>query len=538
MRRFFVSLVLLTSVDNLAFGQECDKAKLRGLIEYPKRSLAFKWDVSDDRDDSGDLIDLNKQIAEETKRLKGGVEDAEVYRNLADLYANSKDSAKETAARSSGIELLKPHLNTNDPRKYKLLVWYCELIGGLRPVPSEELIHCAHKAATIAPSGFDAWTLLGRTHEVRALSLVLDKDLSELRNDDTIDKATERIQDGLVRPTAIDKAETCLNEARRCYDRAKILAPDHPECRQNILAFVIDKRQWRIAFDQARGKPVEAFSPTPDIVEEARTVARLWPNKLIAQAHGFGFEFIQCAKAIPAKFNREFKELSAAEKVEYGKLFVCTKSYRERIEKIAQNAATVEGKIFCLNILMAAGLASEYPPTTAEAAARRILKLDPKSESAVVLLSQILIDSNRLNLAEDLTREQWAKFPSPKIADIHANCLAKNGHAENAEAVLRNGLHQWPDDFYCVLRLAALIMKNSEKAEALEEAGKLLERARNLIRIGDADQANLVKECDYYSAVHAALSGDLAIAHLRLIRLQGENPGDERFTNALSSFKR
>jgi hypothetical protein len=537
MRRFFVSLVLLTNFAHLAFGQECDKAKLRGLIGYPKRSMEFKCQVGQDRDDSGDLIDTTKCIADELRRLRGGVEDAEVYLKLADLYAGTKDTAKEATARARGIELLKPHLNTRDPKKYKLLVWYCDLIIKQTPVPYEEWIQCAQRAAAIAPSQFDTWTLLGRTHEIRFLSLILGKELSELRDNYTFEMEYERFQDGLVRPSTIDKAETCLNEARRCYLRAKALAPDEPECRLELLVFINDESKWRTAFGQARGKPIEWIFPTPEQLEEARALARLRPSNLSRQCEGFALEVIHCTKAALQKFNRDYKDLSAAEKRELHNLFECTKPYRDRMEKIAQNAVTAEGKIFCLNMLLATSVMSESP-TGMEDTARRILKLDPKSDAAVAVLSKIMLDSKRLNLAEDLTREQWKKYPTAKAAHIHAYCLAENSHAAEAEAVLRKGVQQWPDDFHCVLGLAAAIMKKADNAGTLEEAGKLIERARGLIPSSNEGQANLVKECDYYCAIHAALSGDAALAHLKLQRLQYENPSDERFTKALSAFKR
>jgi hypothetical protein len=59
------------------------------------------------------------------------------------------------------------------------------------------------------------------------------------------------------------------------------------------------------------------------------------------------------------------------------------------------------------------------------------------------------------------------------------------------------------------------------------------------VRAGPGPQAaDRFGSCEYFRAIHAALSGNTALAHLKLLRLQSENPDAERFTKALSAFKR
>ena len=522
MRRFFVSLVLLTSFADLAFGQECDKAKLRGLIELPREGHIVDciWVT---REESADPA---KQITVENQRLKGTLGDAEIYFKIADCYDHLKDEKKRDAARQKAKDLLKPHLDAADPKKVHLLILYCQN-GSF--ADREEY---APKAVLLAPGNADAWAELGMVHLWKCAHIVRGiKEPGEGDNWDTLAIA-KAILKGTMSRLQLDEAENHWNEAHRCLERSRALAPAGIWRATPVYFYSLDMN-LPAAFAKARGKePPTRETMFTEMLAASRRCTELGPDNVVGHSFGMLLEMCNALENSAAKISKGEMWKFAGTPQDKDRVA----AYMKRLEQFADKAGPSKTPVSKLTILMALSTMLGGPSDT-ERLARRILQADPKHHEAADCLWLALCETKRFKEAEEIAQQLWEKHPTVLSAHLQARSLVRNGQVQEAERMLRGAVKQWPDDFQCVLGLSAIIMKASDKAEALDEAAKLLERAEVLIGVGDK-AAERFKCCEYFRAVHFALSGDSVFAHLKFLGLQNENPGDDRFPKALSAFKR
>ena len=95
---------------------------------------------------------------------------------------------------------------------------------------------------------------------------------------------------------------------------------------------------------------------------------------------------------------------------------------------------------------------------------------------------------------------------------------------------------QRQENVQCLLGMAALLMRKGDDAQTLQVASEILDKARSECR-PDAG-TNLFVEVEYLTTMHQALSGDEAIARIKLQRLRSDNPDVPRYEKALIAIGR
>jgi hypothetical protein len=180
MRRSLLSLVFLACVCDLAVAQELYKAKLRAAIELPYIKLAVDIPLRvGTRDDFGNRWDVAREIAKETKRLDGTVDDAEVFLKVAEWHLFGGDEVKMWTAIRKAKELLQPHLNTSDPKRAYLLAWYSDALLLDGTDSWEECERLGARALKLAAEDWRVWEKVGSYCELRTLTLSASEGMAE-----------------------------------------------------------------------------------------------------------------------------------------------------------------------------------------------------------------------------------------------------------------------------------------------------------------------------------------------------------------------
>jgi tetratricopeptide (TPR) repeat protein len=538
MRRFFVSLVLLTSITHLAFAQECDKAKLRAAMAFPQVSIPFQTDFDTaTHDNLGNPIDLVEEIARETKRLSGGFDDAEIYYNLADMHESLKDEKRRDDACQKVLDILKPHLDTTEKKQVRSLILCCRALRLCNSPSVREWEVYAQRAVRLAPEDFNAWLELGFLNIRKGCRAILGD--TGLVRDKWFETACERASANLVPLRTLVEAQKCVEDARRCCDRAKELAPNVPKCREMRLNLLTGERLFRLALGEASGKKINGetiVATLADLRAESRIVAELHSDNINWQV---GPMFIEAGVALgQAAIDSGLDPKNPANIGSWSnpKLKETLAVYLMRIEHLIETAVPVDRALRGLKVMMMVSALMEDPQKE-EHYARRVLQINPKEPEALYGLVLALVDAKRDKDADQAAFDYWQKVPTAHSAYTFARRLDRTAKYAESEKILRLGLQKEPGDYGCAIALAALLMKTRQAAEeGMDEPRQWLEKAEKS-KGPDTDGQRGVG-CDYYRAIHLALSGDTVIAHLKLLRLQGEHPTDGRFPKALSAFKR
>jgi cytochrome c-type biogenesis protein CcmH/NrfG len=124
--------------------------------------------------------------------------------------------------------------------------------------------------------------------------------------------------------------------------------------------------------------------------------------------------------------------------------------------------------------------------------------------------------------------------PTSRSWYLAAKSLTTLGQMDGADQACRTGLKQNPTDVHCILGIAAIMMRRSDDATTLRDAKTLLDLARRECRPDSG--AALLAEIEYLTAIHQALSGESAIARVKLQRMQTDTPGNQRYAKALAAF--
>lgn len=533
MRHVIFALLVLTSFAEFALGQECDRAKLRELIGFPAVSSTYTHGGGY-VDDWGDPIDYAKSIAQETARLSGGLDDVTVYRNLAFYYDQIKDTKSRDDVCDKMRLIAQPHFSTTDKTKAKSLISYCAVISYRVGFDLGEWEKLVRKALMLAPDDYEAWVSFGWLNTAKCEHAIVRD--NKLPFSDWPHKSLALLSARAVSQTVADEAERHLDEARKSFDRAKQLAPTNPDCSQSRIEFLKLEYETRMGLAVTQGKqtPTGSKAPPLEIALEVRRLAGLDPNCVRRQFDAIGMILGQTGEiqlsrgVIKPKARSTVKPVFAADDEEL------MESCFSRIEKALAAGPTPQSPASAMvNLVLAYDLLHEF--AKAEKWSRRLLEANPTNEMGWRLLELALRGAKRDREADDVARDFWKNLPSAQSAYVYARSLGFQGNGKEAENVVRAGLRIAPNDFACLIALAAITMKSRDTPESLEEASQLLNLAARSV---GRDDYEFLAEYTYLRTIHTALSGFPASAGLTLLRLQSEHPDDERFTKALSAFKR
>jgi tetratricopeptide (TPR) repeat protein len=172
----------------------------------------------------------------------------------------------------------------------------------------------------------------------------------------------------------------------------------------------------------------------------------------------------------------------------------------------------------------------------AEKQARKILELDPKSQSAAEQLQQALLLQERKTEQLQAAQTLAETTPSARNCFLLSKALVLNQRYDLAEQTCLAGLKLEANDVYCLLGVAALAMRKGDDAPSMKLAQDSLDKARRELR--PESGMNLFVEFDYLTAIHQALTGEAPIARLKLERMHAEYPDSTRYEKALIAIGR
>lgn len=532
MRRGFLAFACLAILSPFAGAQVFDRAKLRNAIELPTINSAMSVDFkSRERDGQGNKLDPVKKILELQKKLTGTADDAEIYFELRAVYLDlAKDEKKAKELAQKAEEILRPHLQTADPKKGHLLTLYGNALQILNDNPWNDCDKLARRAVSVAPQDWRTWAYLAHARHQQIPTILCGGDDKHLPRERRTQEVIGSLYLQRFRLEHVDEAEKTLNEVLQYHDKAKDLAPNEPRRQELRYGFRLSEIILRNAMAAARGqKPTYRYAQYErHALDELEVTAKLHPDHLLWQsqlAHQLILRGWAEAGEKDKKQPRAFRPARADD----------LKAIQEacgRIEKIAQGVQG-ESAIYCYSVLLALH-ASMMNHAAVENTARKMVQIDEKNQVAWEQLQHALAMQERyvdlLQTAQGLVE----KNPSARNWYLLAKALAANQRYDVAEKACLSGFKADPGHVHCLLGLAALTMRKGDDAQSLKLAGDLIERARREARpdLG----ASVFAEIDYVAALHQALTGEHAFARVKLRQMQDQHPDQKRFEKILTSL--
>ncbi len=533
MRYRICAFICVAAIAPSAAAQTLDKTKLRQSIEMPAISTSLGVSFrSSERDGRGNRFDPNVKIAEFQKKMSGAPDDATLYLEQHAVYLECvKDEKKAKEMVIKAEALLRPHMQTTDPKQGHLLTLYGSVLEVLVDNPWGDCEKWARGAVKIAPQDWRTWVYLAHTRNQQIPGILLGDPKVQAK-----DRRANEVLGALITKRLdkqnVDEAEKVLNESLIYHDKAKELAPNDAKRQEQRYGFRVSEVMLRNGICVYRGlKPTYPLMQLErTLLDELQTAARLQPDHLLWQsqlAHQLivlGWQSNRDKDGKPAKAFRPARPEDA-------------QTIREALGRIETLATEGRGEtsVFCYSML-AAMSSSMQDHAGAEKYARKMLELDPQSQMAGEQLQQALVFQERhadqLQAAQALVKAT----PSSRNHFLLAKALVLNKRDDLAEAACLAGLKADAADAHCLLGLAALMMRKADDAPSLQTASDLLDKARRECR-PEAGLGVFV-ELDYLSVVHQALSGDAVLARLKLERLHQDYPGVPRYEKALSAISR
>ncbi len=533
MRHGCYAILLFTASTPMVFAQTLDKAKFRQAIELPAVSTNFAVQFkSFERDARGNKFTPEEKIAALQKKLNGAPDDAEIYLEQRAVYlevAKDDKKAKEMVAKAEAT--VRPHLQTNDPKHAFLLTSYGSILESTKESPWAECEKLARRAVAIAPNDWRAWTYLAHVRHQQFPALACGYDTSKLPKENRTQEILGMLYLQRCKAEHVADAEKALNEALQYHDKARDLAPNEPKRQLQRYGFRLTEIVLRNAIAAYRGqKPPFPMQQIERVVlDELESAARLHPDHVLWQSQ-FAHQLMILGWQQEPEKGKKLRTFRPAREED-------AKAIREalgRIEKLADSAKG-ETAVYCY-VMLTALYSTMQDNASVEKHARKVLQIEPADQLAGEQLQQALVLQGKHVEQLEAAQKLVAAKASARNCYLLAKALGFNQRYDLAEQAIQAGLKQDPDDAYCLMGRAALMMRKADDAETLRSAGELLDKARRVFR---ADAGPLVfAEIEYMSALHNALSGDVALARLKLQHMQRENPENGRYEKLLSAFSR
>jgi tetratricopeptide (TPR) repeat protein len=528
MRRCVLAFACLAAFAPFAVAQTFDKAAFRQAIAMPAIATAFGVSFkASERDGKGNLYQPMDKIRELEKKLTGGPEDAEVYLEQRGVFLECSHDEKTAKALLEKAEaILRPIVNTTDPRQGWLVAMYGSIRESMTENPWTECEQWARRAVSVSPQDWRTWSYLGHARHQQIPLIVCGGDDKVLSKNNRTHELIGMLVRKRALPEHVDAAEKVLNEAMGYHDKAKALAPNEPKRQVQRYGFRLAETVMRNAIAASRGQkpPFPIVQLERVMLDELQEAARLhpdhllWQSQLVHQLTLVGWGEVREKDKTSKKFRPARPQDQQA-----------IRDALARIEKLGAEGKG-EAAIYCYSMLSALHYSlGEHPAV--EKHSRKILSLDGKNQSAWEKLLQSLVLQERtadyLQEAQSLAKA----VPTPRNFFLLAKALAANHRYEQAEQACASGVKT---DVNCQLGMAALMMHRADDANTLKAAEDLLRMARQSCR--PEDGAIIYTELEYLSAIHQALSGSSVIARLTLQHLHDENPDNPRYEKLLSAL--
>jgi hypothetical protein len=567
MRRGICAVLCLAAIAPFAVAQNIDKAKIRQAIEMP--ALAASYGVyykSSERDSKGNKYELTQKVAELQKKLTGGPDDAQVYLDLRSVYLELGRSRRKLAGLENLTDLkqirelvekadqarvqdektaqdvltraealLRPYLQTTDPKQAYLVTVYATVLESMKDNPWKDCEAWGRRAVSVAPQDWRTWTYLAHARLQQVPTVLCGGKDEHLPKERRTQEVIGALHLHRFHAANVDEAEKVLNEALQCHDKARQLAPNDPKRQEQRYGFKLAEiiiRNGICAFrDQ---KPTyKLMQLEREILDELQAAAKLHPDHVLWQSQ-LAHQLIVVGWQKHTEKNEKNPEALKTFQPARPEDLVAIHEALANLDKLTVGASS-ETAVYCYS-MMAALYASMTDHVATERMARKILQLDPRHQIASEQLQSSLTFQKRN--AEVLQAAQTLKdtVPTPRSCYLLAKALVLNERYDLAQSACLAGMRMDPADVYCLLGNAALVMRKGDDEQSLKLASQLLDQAR--LQCRPTGSVDLFAEHDYLASIYQALSGEVAFARIKLQRLQGENPDNPRYEKMLTALGR
>ena len=324
--------------------------------------------------------------------MTGGPDDAFLYLEQHALYLEClKDEKKAREVVLKAEAVLRPHMQTADPKLGYLITYYGMVLEIINDNPWNDCEKWARRAVSVAPQDWRTWAYLAHTRHQQIPTILIGGDDKNLAKDRRKQETLAALHRRRLRPENVEQAEKVLNEALQYHDKARELAPNDPKRQEKRYGFRLTEVLLRNGICAYRSEkpayPMLQLERT--LLDELQATAKLQPDHLLWQsqvAHQLillGWRTTNDPNGKPSKTFHPARPEDA-------------QAIREALSHVEVPATQAKGEtaVFCYSML-AAICSSMEDHAGAEKHARKILELDPKHQQAAEQLQQSLLMQDR-----------------------------------------------------------------------------------------------------------------------------------------------
>jgi tetratricopeptide (TPR) repeat protein len=513
--------LLLTVLVAHAVTPDVGKDRLRKLVKLPTITFQADWTFDPERgfELGSQAQDVRTQIVDLQSGLKGDVSDAADEEKLGELYETIGDVQNAQKSWTLASELYRMRAESQSDDGVLLTGFGLSLEGAGKSAEAESVLR---RAVQVAPGEWRCRVALGRFLDREARQSVLEG-------------ASADAETGKPAADDVSLAQTRMDEAGECFDRAVNLAPTEPEVwfrrgmHRCLRQMVLNQIRFAKGGDDSLTDIFDGcFSP--ESLADLQHAARLSPEdyQLIGATALFEIYSITDRKVRAAT---PFSWDSLPEKTQASLRGAVT-----RLENLAQspNPRTAAGALEVLGILEGPVL---HEPNRCIASLRQALAIQPTREHAWEVLVATLAQGRRYDELLATCENQVKQTNSARTHLLLAKAYEKLKQWDDSEVAARMAASEDGDDFSADLSLAALLLKRSgDDDSALSEADEWLKRSEAVLNrtppaLRGRDQ---VIDLTLTRGIYYALTGEMDTAR-EFVKTVIQRDKDNKFAHDILS---
>ena len=453
----FVAALVANTAALAGVQEDAQSAKVRRSISPPMAPLIGKMSLTMGLSYSPDLgyvilrerPDLSAVIAQTTKMLGKGPEDAPIYTRLGALYRAEGDFASAQSAYRRSHDFYRVLLARHPSDGSLIAAYSLTLLRLGQSGQAEATLRYAGK------NNAEVQTALGRVLEEQAAAWL----------------------EGATTPPHADNAQTALDEAATCFDRATCLTPNSPSVwaiRGGFRTFIRAQMQAHIDTLRSKHSTTSGMMVSPEGLTDYERAARLSPQDPYAVAMPVWLDIAYFAvthhAAMVDRKNIPLMSPQTRQRARdtISRLKVLTQAKDKRLAAQAWTAlAWVQFEFY-----------DDGPG--AIRSLLQALKDDRSRQDAADYLLHVAAVVHNYPLLAALCRHESSRDHSTRLHLILAYADVKISEYEEAKRQLEAAHQQDREDFDIRLALTALLMKTGRPAD-LARAGELTEQSADAL---------------------------------------------------------
>jgi tetratricopeptide (TPR) repeat protein len=490
--------LLLALVVGTASAQEGNLDKLRQAAWMPSVTIMAGVGFSSEGGFSmmHEKPDPKPRIESLSKQLRGDDSDADRYLRLSRLHSQAGDTKAAKEARKKAEASYRRLLKVK-PDDGLLMTRLADCLRQDDP-ETERLLR---QAVNVPSGGWEAWMALGDCLHSKAFCALFGKDKK------VVSFSPQAVIGQIVQhrpsPEDIDRALRWFSEARGCFDRALAAEPPTADAHAHCGMTYCWGDMIVACVGMMRGQQVNPMAAmfAPQYLVHFRRAAELSPNDFRAIGWATFYEALSALlQAGPPRGPADRPWILFSESTRQS-----VAAGMARMETLAKGKDRKEAAA-CSELLGTFYTFLRGDMARGEALLRRAVELNPDRDNAwEMMLGQLAAqDRDKEVLAVAL---QYSRHKDT----AHTRFLVAKGHEklkqlDQAEVQVRAALKMSPDSQEATLGLVSLLLKRSAQAGVLEEAGRVLERAEELLNKDKARKYQ--RDYDVNRGIYLGLKGD------------------------------